>query len=139
MKKIVAFLVVFLLFASPALADIRQKASLNGDNVMEINVDQRAWNYDAGDIRQDISVLVTGNYQEINQDNVVLVGGSPVSDPEYAGNISNTMNGLNIIRVDLNQYGNNSGSGILAQGINIQISDNMQKIDQDIIVLIGEE
>lgn len=137
MKKIIAFLVVLLLFAAPAFADIRQKANLNGDNVMEISVDQRAWNYDAGNIKQDINVLVTGNYQEIYQDDIVLVGGSLASDSEYAGNINNTMNGLNIIRIDLNQYGNNTGPGIIDQGISILVSDNMQKIDQDIIVLIG--
>src|SRR5574337_13163 len=119
MKKLIAFLVVLLLFAAPALADIRQKANLNGDNVMEISVDQRAWNYDAGDIKQDISVLVAGNYQEIDQDSIVLIDGSLVLDPEYAGNISNKMKGLNLIRVDLNQYGNNSGSGTIVQGINI--------------------
>lgn len=139
MKKIVAFLVVLLLLAAPALADIRQRANLNGDNVMEISVDQTAWNYNSGNIKQDVNVLVTGNYQDIDQDSIVLIGGSLASDPEYTGKINNTMNGLNIIRVDLNQYGNNSGSGTLVQGIGILVSDNMQKIDQDIIVLIGEE
>src|SRR5574341_1014167 len=136
MSKIIALLVVLLLFAAPVLADVRQKARLNGDNIMEISVDQVAWNYDAGSIKQDISVLVTGNYQEIDQDSLVMIGDSLASDPEYNGNISNTMNGLNLIRVDLNQYGNNSGSGTLVQGISVLVSDNMQKIDQDVIVLI---
>lgn len=136
MKKILAVLGVILILTIPALADVSQKARLNGENAMEVKVDQMAWNYGSGDIKQDVNVHVTGNIQMMDQDSITLIDGSLISDPDYSGFINNTMKGRNIIRIDLNQYGNNSGSGNIGQSINVLVDNNMQTLDQDIIVIV---
>ncbi len=136
MKKILAVLGVMLILTVPALADVSQKARLNGENAMEVKVDQVAWNYGSGDIKQDISVQVTGNYQMIDQDSITLIDGSLIADPDYSGFVNNTMKGRNVIRIGLNQYGNNSGSGNIGQSINVLVDNNVQTLDQDIIVII---
>ncbi len=135
MKKILAMLGVMLILTVPALADVSQKAGLNGENAMEVKVDQVAWNAGSGDIEQDIGVQVTGNYQMMDQDSITLIDGSLISDPDSSGFVNNTMKGLNIIRIDLNQYGNNSGSGNIGQSINVLVDNNVQTLDQDIIVI----
>ncbi|VVB90122.1 Uncharacterised protein [uncultured archaeon] len=137
MKKILAMLGVILILTIPALAEVSQKAKLNGENAVEVQVDQVAWNYGSGDIKQDISVQVTGNYQMMDQNSITVMDGSLIPDTNYSGFVNNTIKGRNIIRVDLNQYGNNSGSGNMAQGINVLVDDNMQKLDQNVIVILG--
>lgn len=137
MREILAVLVVILILTVPALADVGQRARLNGENAVEVRVDQVAWNYDSGDIKQDISVHVTGNYQMMDQDSITLIDGSLIPNTNYSGYVNNTIKGRNVIRVDLNQYGTNSGSGSIAQGINVLVDDNIQKLDQDVIVLLG--
>ncbi len=137
MKKILAVLGVMLILTIPALADISQKARLNGENAVDVKVDQMAWNYGSGDIKQDVNVHVTGNIQMMDQDSLTLMDGSLISDPDYSGYVNNTMKGRNIIRIDLNQYGNNSGSGNIAQGISVLVDNNIQKLDQDVIVVLG--
>ena len=137
MKKILAMLGVILILTIPALAEVSQKAKLNGENAVEVQVDQVAWNYVSGDIKQDISVQVTGNYQMMDQNSITVMDGSLIPDTNYSGFVNNTIKGRNIIRVDLNQYGNNSGSGNMAQGINVLVDDNMQKLDQNVIVILG--
>ncbi|GEM_PF-1411496 len=138
MKKILMMLAVILILMVPAVADINQNANLRGENMVLVRVDQVAWNYGSGDINQDIGIHVTGNYQMIDQDSkLVLMNSSLVLDPDYAADINNTIKGLNRIVIDLDQYGNNSGSGSIAQGIEVLVDDNVQILDQDIIVLIG--
>ncbi len=136
MKKILAVLGVILILTIPALADVSQRASLNGENAVVVKVDQIAWNYGSGDINQDISVQVTGNYQMIDQDSITLINGSLIPDLNYSGVVNNTMKGRNIIRVDLNQYGDNSGNGNIVQSINVLVDNNMQRLDQNIIVVL---
>jgi len=130
MRKISMLFVLLIIAATPVLADVNQKADLTGENAIEVKVSQTAWNYGNGDIYQNLGVKVSGNYQYLDQDNIVLM-----EDPEY--NVNNTMNGLNIIRVDLDQFAENRGSGITGQGIDILVSQNIQELDQEIIVLIG--
>jgi hypothetical protein len=137
MKKILAMLGMILILTIPALAEVSQKAKLNGENAVEVKVDQVAWNYGSGDLKQDISVQVTGNYQMMDQNSITVMDGSLIPDTNYSGFVNNTIKGRNIIRVDLNQYGNNSGSGNMAQGINVLVDDNMQKLDQNVIVILG--
>jgi hypothetical protein len=137
MKKILAVLGVMLILTIPALADISQKARLNGENAVDVKVDQMAWNYGSGDIKQDVNVHVTGNIQMMDQDSLTLMDGSLISDPDYSGYVNNTIKGRNIIRIDLNQYGNNSGSGNIAQGISVLVDNNIQKLDQDVMVILG--
>ncbi|SNQ62139.1 hypothetical protein [Candidatus Methanoperedens nitratireducens] len=136
MKKILVVLGVILILTIPALADVGQKARLNGENAVIVKVDQIAWNYGSGDINQDMSVQVTGNYQMIDQDSMTLLGGSLISDSDYSAFVNNTMKGRNVIRIDLDQYGNNSGSGSIGQSINVLVDNNVQTLSQDIIVII---
>ncbi|MCX9012885.1 MAG: hypothetical protein OIN66_17425 [Candidatus Methanoperedens sp.] len=123
---------VTLILVAPALADINQKSKMTGDNVIDIKVKQTAWNYGSGNINQDINVFATGNYQMISQDNIVLI-----SDPDYAGDINNTMNGVNLIRLNLDQYSRNMGRGNVAQGIDVAIEGNVQILDQNVILAIS--
>ena len=143
MRKISVLLAVILVMAFPVLADINQNAglssggsvnnNLHGKNAVVVSVAQEAWNYGSGDINQDLDVHVTGNIQTISQDdNLVLI-----SDPANASDVNNTMTGLNIIRLDLSQYANNSGSGNIAQSINAQMAGNIQVIEQNIDITLG--
>ena len=134
MRGILVLLTVLLILTIPVLADTNQKAKLNGDNVLEIKVKQTAWNFGDGNINQDISVRATGNYQMVSQDNLVLI-----SDSDYTGNINNTMNGTNLIRLNLDQFAKNTGSGDTAQGIEVTVEGNVQFLDQDIIVAVAGE
>jgi len=133
-KKILAVLSVILILAIPVLADINQKAKMTGDNVIEINVKQTAWNYGSGDVNQYIDVVAAGNYQMVSQDSIILI-----SDSDHSSNISNTMNGTNLVILNLDQYTKNMGSGNVAQGIEVTIEDNIQMLDQDVIVAIAGE
>lgn len=136
MKTILIVLGVILILTIPALADVGQKARLNGENAVIVKVDQIAWNYGSGDINQDMSVQVTGNYQRIDQDSMTLLGGSLISDSDYSAFVNNTMKGRNIIWIDLDQHGNNSGSGSIGQSINVLVDNNVQTVNQDIVVII---
>lgn len=121
-----------LILVSPALADINQRSKMAGDNVIDIKVKQTAWNYGSGNINQGIDIFATGNYQMMSQDDIVLI-----SDPDYAGDINNTMNGTNIIRLNLDQFSKNMGRGNVTQGIEVAIEGNVQILDQDIILAIS--
>jgi hypothetical protein len=129
MIKISALLTVILLITVPALADINQKARIDGGNLIDIKVSQEAWNYGSGNINQDIAVSVVGNNQFMYQDSFV-----DILDPDYTGDdntiINNTMTGLNLIRIDLSQYANNTNSGNVAQNINVDVTGNNQFIYQ---------
>lgn len=131
-QKVLTVIAVALILISPVLADINQKSKIAGDNVIDIKVRQTAWNYGSGNINQDINVFATGNYQMVSQDNIVLI-----SDPDYAGDINNTMNGVNLIRLNLDQFSKNMGRGNVAQGIEVAIEGNVQILDQDIILAIA--
>jgi len=132
MRNILTLFVVLIIAATPVLADVNQKAVLTGENAIEISVHQTAWNYGNGDIYQNIGVDVTGNYQSMYQDDTLMI-----SDPDYIADINNTIKGLNIIRVDLNQDSVNKGSGINGQSIDILVQHNVQDLDQEILVMIG--
>jgi hypothetical protein len=132
MRNISMLFVLLIIAATPVLADVNQKADLTGENAIEIKVGQTAWNYGNGDIYQNIGVDVIGNYQVLTQDSIVMIG-----DSEYDGDINNTINGLNMIRVDLDQFAESHGSGITGQGIDILVSQNIQDLDQEVVVLIG--
>lgn len=132
MRNISILFVLLIIAATPVLADVNQKADLTGENAVEIKVSQTAWNYGSGDIYQNMGVDVSGNYQWLGQDNIVMIG-----DSEYDGDINNTMNGLNMIRVDLDQFAENRDSGIIGQGIEILVSQNIQDLDQEIVIMIG--
>ena len=131
-QKVLTVIAVALILISPALADVNQRSKMTGDNVIDIKVRQTAWNYGSGNINQDINVIAAGNYQMISQDNIVLI-----SDPDYAGDINNTMNGVNIIRLNLDQFSKNMGKGNVAQGIEVAIEGNVQILDQDVILAIA--
>ncbi len=132
MKKITASLAIILICIIPVSADVDQKAKLNGDNVITVKVNQEAWNYGSGSVKQEMEVSVTGNYQTISQD--TLVG---ISDPDYEGYINNTINGFNLIKVDLNQEATNRASGNIVQGIDVVVEGNIQTLDQRIIEIIA--
>ncbi len=132
MRKIMVMLMVLpiLLIATyPVLADVNQKADLNGGNAAVVKVSQIAWNLGNGDISQNIDVRVAGNYQKIDQDSLVII-----SD-DYEGNINNTINGINLIKVDLDQYSKNMGDGKVSQGIEVAVEGNIQILDQGILVI----
>ncbi len=138
MRKISALLAVILVMAFPVLADINQNAglssgksvsnNLHGQNAVEVSIAQEAWNYGSGDINQDIDVRVAGNIQTLSQDDSLVL----ISDPAYAFDINNSMKGLNLIRLDLSQHANNSGSGNIVQSINVVMDNNIQLLDQNI-------
>lgn len=132
--KIIAALAFILIMASalslPVHADINQKADLNGGNAAVVKVKQEAWNYGSGNVNQYTGVLVSGNIQILDQNNVVLI-----ADPDAT--VNNTMNGVNLIKVDLNQNAKNYGSGDIAQGIEVTVEGNIQITDQSINVLLG--
>ncbi len=132
--KIIAALAFILITASalslPVHADINQKADLNGGNAAVVKVKQEAWNYGSGNVNQYTGVDVSGNIQMLNQDDVVVI-----ADPDAT--VNNTMNGINLIKVDLNQNADNHGSGNIAQGIEVTIEGNIQITDQSINVLLG--
>ncbi len=132
MLKVFIVLAVILILIMPALADVNQKAKVAGDNVMDIKIKQTAWNYGSGSIKQDIDVLATGNVQKLSQDSKVLI-----SDSDYDGNINNTMNGVNLIILNLDQYSKNMAQGNVAQGIDVTIEGNVQLLDQDIILNVA--
>ena len=132
MLKVFIALAVILILIMPALADVNQRAKVAGGNVLDIKVKQTAWNYGSGSIKQDTDVLATGNVQKLSQDSQVLI-----SDSDYDGNINNTMNGVNLIILDLDQYSKNMGQGNVAQGIEVTIEGNVQLLDQDIILNIA--
>ncbi len=132
MLKVFIVLAVILILIMPALADVNQKAKVAGGNVMDIKVKQTAWNYGSGSIKQDTDVLATGNVQKLSQDSQVLI-----SDSDYDGNVNNTMNGFNLILLNLDQYSKNMGQGNIAQGIEVTIEGNVQLLDQDIILNIA--
>ncbi len=127
-KIISALFAVIIITALPVMADINQKADLNGRNVVVVKVEQVAWNYGSGDINQDAVVHVTGNTQMIEQDSSVII-----SDSDYSGNI--TMNGINLIKVDLGQYSKNYASGSVSQGIDVVVEGNTQILDQGVIIV----
>ena len=132
--KIIAALAFILITAFalslPVHADINQKADLNGGNAAVVKVKQEAWNYGSGNVNQYTGVVVSGNIQMLNQDDVVVI-----ADPDAT--VNNTMNGINLIKVDLNQNAENRGSGNIAQGIEVTIEGNIQITDQSINVLLG--
>ena len=132
MLKVFIALAVILILIMPALADVNQRAKVAGGNVLDIKVKQTAWNYGSGSIKQDTDVLATGNVQKLSQDSQVLI-----SDSDYDGNINNTMNGINLIILDLDQYSKNMGQGNVAQGIEVTIEGNVQLLDQNIILNIA--
>lgn len=127
MKRISVMLAVVIIMAIPVLANIDQKATLNGETSAESNVevDQVAWNHGRGNISQDIGINITGNEQILEQDGTVVI-----LDPDYADDINNTIKGHNLIKIDLSQYGNNKGSGNIDQGIKILVENNIQMLDQ---------
>ncbi len=132
--KIIAALAFILITASalslPVHADINQKADLNGGNAAVVKVNQEAWNYGSGNVNQYTGVVVSGNIQMLDQDNVVVI-----ADPDAT--VNNTMNGVNLIKVDLNQNAENHGTGNIAQGIEVTVEGNIQITDQSINVLLG--
>ncbi len=132
MLKVFIVLAVILILIMPALADVNQRAKVAGGNVMDIKVKQTAWNYGSGSIKQDTDVLATGNVQILSQDSQVHI-----SDPDYDGNINNTMNGVNLIILNLDQYSKNMAQGNVAQGIDVTIEGNVQLLDQDIILNVA--
>ncbi len=134
MRKIIAIIIaavlpILLIATCPVLADTNQKALLNGGNAALVKVTQIAWNLGDGDISQNIDVRVAGNYQKIDQDSIVII-----SD-DFEGNINNTITGINLIKVDLDQYSKNTGSGRISQGIEVAIEGNIQVLDQGILVI----
>ncbi|HEY9204280.1 MAG TPA: hypothetical protein VIO58_00030 [Candidatus Methanoperedens sp.] len=134
MRRILTILIatmlpILLIAATPVLGDANQKATLNGGNAAVVKVSQVAWNLGDGDISQNIDVRVAGNYQRIDQDSLVII-----SD-DYEGNINNTINGINLIKVDLDQYSKNMGNGKVSQGIEVAIEGNIQVLDQGILVI----
>ncbi len=135
MRRISVLLAVVIILAIPVLANIDQKAALNGENNVEskVHVDQVAWSYGRGNISQDIGITITGNDQILDQDGTVLI-----LDPDYADDISNTIKGNNLIKIDLTQYGKNTGSGNINQGIKILVENNMQMLDQHNKVFISD-
>ncbi len=132
--KIIAALAFILITAIalslPVNADINQKADLNGGNAAVVKVKQEAWNYGSGNVNQYTGVLVSGNIQILDQNNVVVI-----TDPDAT--VNDTMNGVNLIKVDLNQNAKNYGSGNVAQGIEVTVEGNIQITDQNINVLLG--
>jgi hypothetical protein len=141
MRKQILVVLVIMILAAPVLADVNQQATLNGgDNVkvksnvnganqINIKINQEAWNIGPGDINQDIGVHVTGNVQILNQDSILVI-----TDPELG--VNNEMKGVNLINVDLNQYGNNSNTGNVSQGIDLLIDNNVEVLNQDVIVTV---
>lgn len=132
MLKVFIALAIILILIMPALADVNQRAKVAGGNVLDIKVKQTAWNYGSGSIKQDTDVLATGNVQKLSQDSQVLI-----SDSDYDGNINNTMNGINLIILNLDQYSKNMAEGNVAQGIDVTIEGNVQLLDQDIILNVA--
>lgn len=131
MRKISALLAVILLITVPVLADINQKASIDGGNLIDIKVNQEAWNYGSGNINQDIAISVIGNSQFMYQYSLYQDSFVDILDPDTDNAmINNTMSGLNLIRIDLSQYANNTNSGIVSQSINGVITGNNQFIYQ---------
>lgn len=131
MRKISALLAVILLITVPVLADINQKASVDGGNLIDIKVSQEAWNYGSGNINQDIAISVIGNSQFIYQYSLYQDSFVDILDPDTDNAmINSTMSGLNLIRIDLSQYANNTNSGIVSQSINGVITGNNQFIYQ---------
>lgn len=130
MRKILALLTGILFITVPALADINQKASIDGGNLIDIKVSQEAWNYGSGNINQDIAVSVVGNNQFMYQYSLYQDSFVDITDPDTNNTINNTMSGLNLIRIDLSQYANNTNSGNIAQSINSVITGNNQFIYQ---------
>lgn len=134
MMKIIAALAFILITASalsfPVNADINQKADLNGGNAAVVKVKQEAWNYGSGNVNQYTGVLVSGNIQTLDQDSAVVI-----TDPDVI--VNNTMNGINLIIVDLNQDAKNHGSGDISQGIEVTVEGNIQIMNQGINVFLG--
>ncbi len=134
MMKIIAALAFILITASvlsfPVHANINQKADLNGGNAAVVKVKQEAWNYGSGDVNQYTDVLVSGNIQILDQDNVVVI-----TDPDVM--VNNSINGINLIIVDLNQNAENHGSGNTSQTIEVAVEGNIQMLNQDINVFLG--
>ncbi|VVB92755.1 Uncharacterised protein [uncultured archaeon] len=132
MRRILTILMalpILLIATSPILADTNQKAELNGGNAAVVKVTQIAWNLGSGDINQNVDVRVAGNYQKIDQDSLVIISDG------YEGNINNTINGINLIKVDLDQYSMNTGSGKISQGIEVAVEGNIQVLDQGILII----
>ena len=146
MRKILALLSVLLVAAFPVLADINQNANMNGGtdggnikknsdllggNLIVVKIDQEAWNYGSGDINQDIDISVTGNIQMLDQYDDVMI-----ADPDFEGDINNTIKGFNLIKINIDQYGKNIASGNISQGIYVEIEGNIQNLDQEVLVII---
>lgn len=131
MRRILAVLAVILIAALPVFADINQKADLKGANIIDIKVGQTAWNFGSGNIDQNIKADVGGIVQLIDQDSVVFI-----TDPDSAGNINNTLHGVNLIRFDLDQYSKNYASGNVSQYIELEVEGIVQRLDQDARVFI---
>ena len=131
MRKILSLLTVILILGSPVLGNINQKADLDGGNVIVVKVNQIAWNYGSGDINQNVNVRIAGNLQMAQQDSVVFI-----PDPDYAGNINSTLKGINLIKLDLDQFANNYASGNISQGIEVTIEGNMNILDQGVMIIV---
>ncbi len=125
MRIILTLLALTLFLTVPVFADVNQKANLNGERSVDsdVNVKQTAWNEGSGNINQDINVSLKGNKQVENmldQDGIVLIGS------DYEGNVNDTIKGRNLIKIDLSQYGKNTGSGNIDQGLDVKVEDNIQ-------------
>ena len=133
MRKIIPLLVLIMFIAAPVLADINQNANIKGtskgENKIQVSIKQNAYNTGSGNIDQRVNVLATGNFQSLDQDNSVVVLGD-------LADVNSTLKGINLITVDLEQYGNNSGSGNTAQGIDVLIENNVQILDQDASIVL---
>lgn len=129
MRKILALLVLTIFLVLPVLADVNQIANLNGERSADsdVNVKQEAWNEGSGNINQDLNVSLNENKQEesaLDQDVVLIL------NSDYTGYINDTITGRNLIKIDLSQYGKNTGSGNIDQSIDVKVEDNIQKLYQ---------
>jgi hypothetical protein len=130
MKKILVLMAI-MIFAIPVLADINQKADFDGGNIISVKVSQIAFNYGSGDINQYMNVDVSNNIQMSDQDSIVVI-----VDNDFEGNVTTNLKGINLIKLDLDQFANNTASGNISQGIEVQIEGNMNILDQGGFILI---
>ena len=131
MKRILIVLSVILISTLPVIADIDQRTDINGGNAIVIKVNQAAYNYGSGDIIQTLGVDANGNLQITEENTVVMI-----TDPDYGVMLNSTMNGINIIRVDLSQMAENYASGNVIQNVDVEIEGNIQKMDQEVTIFV---
>jgi len=126
--KVLLAILSILSLALIAAGEVNQRAEVEGGNVIEIAIVQSASNSGNGTINQDVFVSASNNSQVIYQEYQEADLGLGWEDAD--GNVS--LEGLNMIKIILEQEAENTGSGDINNAIVVVVEDNEQYLVQEV-------